>query len=82
MDLTDEIKFTENIDIALISSQLYDAITFSLPVPLSLDILLSLEFKALMHVASDFSLSLSLPKNALLPLKSKALMLVAKVIFF
>lgn len=81
LSLTDKIKFTKNINVALINSQPHDAITFLLLVPLPLDTPLPLKSKVLMYTAGDFLLPLSLSEDALLLLKPKAPMLVAKAVF-
>lgn len=82
LSLADEIKFTKDMNIALINFQLHNAIIFSLPIPPLSDILLSLESKALMHITSDFPLPLSPSENTLLLLELKTSILVTKVVFF
>lgn len=81
MGLADKIKFTKDINITLISFQLYNAVISLLTVLPPPDALLLLESKTLMHVAGDFSLLLSPPKDILLPMEPKAPILVAEAVF-
>lgn len=82
MSLVDKIIFIKNMNIALISFQYYDIITFLLLKPLFLNVLLLLKSKTPMYMINNILLLLFLSKNDLLLLKLKASISVIKDVFF